>query len=102
MHVGPPLAREVLSSTWETPTNTPIELTAAVGFKRRGVETKLILPGMAQQKDRSRCDPALIKAIARGSAWFEELATGVEWPLLVGTNRDAQDFLSPSDPQRAL
>ena len=23
-----------------------------------------------------RCDPALIKAIARGRAWFEELATG--------------------------
>ena len=23
-----------------------------------------------------RCDPALIKAIARGHAWFEELATG--------------------------
>jgi DNA invertase Pin-like site-specific DNA recombinase len=76
MHIGPLLAGEALSSTWETPTNTPIELTAAIGFKRRGVETKLILPGMAQQKDRSRCDPALIKAIARGSAWFEELATG--------------------------
>ena len=24
----------------------------------------------------SRCDPVLIKAIARGRAWFEELATG--------------------------
>jgi len=24
----------------------------------------------------SRCDPALIKAIARGRAWFEELTTG--------------------------
>jgi ParB-like chromosome segregation protein Spo0J len=70
------LAREVLSSASETLANTPIELTAAVGFKRRGVETKLILPGLAQQNDGSRCDPALIKAIARGSAWFEELATG--------------------------
>jgi hypothetical protein len=29
-----------------------------------------------QQKLSSRCDPALIKAIARGRAWFEELATG--------------------------
>jgi ParB-like chromosome segregation protein Spo0J len=28
------------------------------------------------QKHSSRCDPALIKAIARGRAWFEELATG--------------------------
>ncbi len=26
------------------------------------------------QNDRSRCDPTLIKAIARGRAWFEELA----------------------------
>src|SRR6202165_5674451 len=26
--------------------------------------------------DRSKCDPTLIKAIARGRAWFEELAAG--------------------------
>src|SRR5208282_1780295 len=76
MRAGSLLAREVLPSASETPANTPIELTAAVAFKRRGVETKLILPGLAQQHDRSRCDPALIKAIARGRAWFEALATG--------------------------
>jgi len=35
-----------------------------------------VLPGMAQLADKSRCDPALIKAIARGRAWFEELAAG--------------------------
>src|SRR6059058_5566849 len=51
-----------------------IELTAAVAFTRRGAEAKLVLPGLAQQKHSSRCDPALIKAIARGRAWFEELA----------------------------
>ncbi len=34
------------------------------------------IAGLAQQNDRSRCDPALIKAIARGRTWFEELATG--------------------------
>ena len=53
-----------------------VELAAAIAFKRRGAETKLVLPGLAQQNDRSRCDPALIKAIARGRMWFEELATG--------------------------
>src|SRR5947209_4146858 len=53
-----------------------IELTAAVAFTRRGAETKLVLAGLAQQNHSSRCDPALIKAIARGRAWFEELATG--------------------------
>ena len=53
-----------------------IELKAAAAFRQRGVETKLVLPGLAQQQHRSRCDPALIKAIVRGRAWFEELATG--------------------------
>ena len=37
---------------------------------------RLILPEAAMQNDRSRCDPTLIKAIARGRAWFEELAAG--------------------------
>ena len=51
-----------------------IELTAPLAFKRRGVEMRLMLPEAAMQNDRSRCDPTLIKAIARGRAWFEELA----------------------------
>ena len=42
--------------------------------KRRGVETKLVLPELAQQNQNSRCDPARIKAIARGRKWFEEFA----------------------------
>jgi hypothetical protein len=71
MRADPLLAREVLLSASE-----PIELKAAVAFKRRGVETKLVLPGLAQQNHNSKCDPALIKAMARGSVWFEELATG--------------------------
>ena len=56
--------------------DSAVELTAAVAFKRRGAETKLVLPGLTPQTHRSTCDPALIKAIARGRAWFEELATG--------------------------
>jgi hypothetical protein len=31
---------------------------------------------LPQQNQASNCDPALIKAIARGRAWFDELATG--------------------------
>jgi site-specific DNA recombinase len=73
---GPLLDGDVWSSASEDQSDRAIELTAAVAFKRRGVETKLVLPGLAQQKHSSRCDPALIKAIARGRAWFEELATG--------------------------
>jgi hypothetical protein len=55
---------------------TPDQLTARLALRRRGVETKLVLPGLAQQKHSSRCDPVLIKAILRGRAWFEELASG--------------------------
>ena len=32
--------------------------------------------GEALSNQTSRCDPALVKAIARGRAWIEELATG--------------------------
>jgi hypothetical protein len=49
------------------PSGRTIELTAAVDFKRRGLETKLVPPGLAQQNQSSRGDPALIKAIARGA-----------------------------------
>ena len=70
------LGRDLASPTAESASDPPIELTAAVAFKRRGVETKLVLPGLAQQNHSLRPDPALIKAIARGRAWFEELATG--------------------------
>jgi site-specific DNA recombinase len=70
------LGGAVASPLSETPDDSCLELTAAMAIKRRGVEIKLVLPGMAQQNDRSRCDPTLIKAIARGHAWFEELAAG--------------------------
>jgi len=70
------LGGDLASPTAESASDTPIELTAVVAFKRRGVETKLVLPGLAQQNHSLRPDPALIKAIARGRAWFEELATG--------------------------
>jgi hypothetical protein len=60
------LGGDVPSSASEAASDSSVELTAAVAFKRRGAETKLVLPGLAQQKHSSRCDPALIKAIARG------------------------------------
>ena len=67
---------DVPSSASEAASDGAVELTAAVAFTRRGAETKLVLPGLAPQKHSSRCDPALIKAIARGRAWFEELVSG--------------------------
>jgi len=65
-----------IPSASEAASEGAVELTAAVAFTRRGAETKLVLPGLAPQKHSSKCDPALIKAIARGRTWFEELATG--------------------------
>ena len=76
MRRGALLGVEASRCASEQPSGRTIELTAAVDFKRRGAETKLVLPGLAQQNHASRCDPALIKAIARGRGWFEELATG--------------------------
>ena len=76
MRPGALLGRDVPSPVSEDPSSSTIELTAAVAFKRRGVETKLMLPGLDQPNHSARRDPALIKAIARGHGWFEELATG--------------------------
>jgi site-specific DNA recombinase len=63
---GPLVGGGVPSSASEDGRDNAVELAAAIAFKRRGAETKLVLPGLSQQNDRSRCDPALIKAIARG------------------------------------
>jgi hypothetical protein len=75
--------------TSEAASDSAVELTPAVAFTRRGAETKLVLPGLAQQKHGTRCDPALIKAIARGRAWFEELATGHARSLQELAKRDS-------------
>jgi site-specific DNA recombinase len=85
---GPLLGGDVRSCASDEPSDSAVELTAVVAFTRRGAETKLVLPGLAQQKHSSRCDPALIEAIARGRAWFEELATGRVRSLQELTKRD--------------
>ena len=73
---SPLLGGAVMPPASENPSDSPIELTAPAAFRRRGGEMRLVLPAGALQNDRSRCDPTLIKAIARGRAWFEELAAG--------------------------
>ena len=69
---GPLLDRPSAS---DGPSDGAIELTAAVSIKRRGVGTRLVLLD-AQHNHPARCDPALVKAIARGRAWFGELVSG--------------------------
>jgi hypothetical protein len=73
---GALLGGDVPSGASDEPSDSTIELAAAVDFKRRGIETKLVLPGLTRQDYGSRGNPALIKSIARGRAWFEELASG--------------------------
>ena len=43
-------------------------------LRRRGVETRLVIPGEAVTATRT--DPALLRALARGHQWFGELASG--------------------------
>ena len=62
---SPLLGRAVMPPASENPGDSPIELTAPVAFRRRGVEMRLVLPRVALQNDHSRCDPTLIKARAR-------------------------------------
>ena len=51
----------------------------------------------------SRCDPTLIKAIARGRAWFEELATGRARSLRgIGRARRHHPALCPAPRQPRL
>jgi site-specific DNA recombinase len=66
----------VASPAPDIATDASFELKATVAFRRRGVATKLVLPGRAGPHHSAKCDPTLIKAIARGRLWFEELTTG--------------------------
>jgi hypothetical protein len=88
MRPGALLGRDVPSPASEDPSRSAIELTAAVALKRRGVETKLMLPGLGRPNNSARRDPALIKAIARGRAWFDELAIGRALSLQALAERD--------------
>ena len=83
---GPLLDRPV-SSASDAPSDGAIELTAAVSIKRRGVGTRLVLLDR-QQNPTARCDPALVKAIARGRAWFDELVSGRALSLQELAKRD--------------
>ena len=58
---GALLGRDAPSGASDKPSDSTIELAAAVDFKRHGVETKLVLPGLAQQNHGSRCNPGILK-----------------------------------------
>jgi hypothetical protein len=55
----PRRSREPPSGASDEPSDSTIELAAAVDFKRRGIETKLVLSGLMQQNQGARGNPAL-------------------------------------------
>jgi hypothetical protein len=48
------LGGEVPLGASEQPSDSAVELTAAIDYRRRGAETKLVLPGLAQHHQASR------------------------------------------------
>jgi site-specific DNA recombinase len=77
----------VAGVTAEASPNETILLSAPVAFRRRGVETKLVLPAAVDMQKAGPVDAALVKAIARGRLWFEQLAAGGAASLEAIANR---------------
>ena len=55
-------------------TNLRMTRLVPLQMRRRGIETRLVIPG--EQVAVPRTDPALLRALARGHQWFAELAAG--------------------------
>jgi hypothetical protein len=47
-----------------------------MAMRRRGVEARLVIEDDREGSGASGLDPALVKAIARGRQWFEDLVSG--------------------------
>ena len=54
--------------------NVSVTRLVQMRMKRRGVETRLVIP--EEEIKPSRIDPALLRALARGHQWFSELGSG--------------------------
>jgi site-specific DNA recombinase len=68
--------KRLIADPIETPDATCLTMTRFIPLemKRRGLEIRLVIEREAARATRS--DPALLKAIARGHRWFQELASG--------------------------
>src|SRR5262249_59431419 len=85
---GAVLGGTVASPPSDIASDALFALTAAIAFRRRGVASRLVLPGRAEPYHRAKCDPALIKAIA--------LASGLRsWPPV------APDHCTSWPPEKA-
>ncbi len=91
--IGTKAARSAKSQ----PDEDVVMLSSPVVFKRRGVETKIILEGALSLK-RSQPDPALIKTIARAHIWFDDIVAG----RLTMTELAAREGMKVSSVARLL
>ena len=60
----------------ETSDDETMLLSAPAAFRRRGVELKLVLPAAVESRKPRQLDVELVKAVARGWLWFEQLIAG--------------------------
>ena len=58
------------------PSGAAVRHVLPIQIRRRGVETRLVLPGHSLGSSSGRTDPALVKAVVRGRVWFEAIASG--------------------------
>ncbi|MDP9195623.1 MAG: recombinase family protein [Pseudomonadota bacterium] len=59
---------------------SPVSINASLQIRKRGIETKLVIPGGSSDASRTP-DATLIKAIARAHAWWEEMVSGTPSPI---------------------
>jgi hypothetical protein len=83
---SPLLGGAVMPPASENPSDSPIEFTAPVAFRRRGVEMRLVLPAVASQNYRSKCDPTLIKQRRRSRSRRGRLGSVRVGPSLIVIN----------------
>ena len=66
------LGGDVPSSASEAASDRAVELTAAVAFKHRGIETRLVLPGLAEQENRIARQEVLIERLRKVGAPLDD------------------------------
>jgi site-specific DNA recombinase len=69
------LAASAEGSARPTSTSPPITLTANTRLTRCGLEVRLIVVGEESQQETARISQSLIKAMARGRSWYEQLTS---------------------------
>jgi hypothetical protein len=73
VHLGSDVLKVVVAISFDPAIH--IERTVPIQLRRRGVESRLVIPG-EKADSSSKPDAALIKAVGRAMRWWEQLRTG--------------------------